>query len=161
MKIRSIYLFSLTIALSIISCSDDDDNIIDTQAPEISIIEPHDEEEIAPGGEIHFDAIFTDNVELASYKIEVHNDFDEHTHAVLKQEDHQDNPWSYSEVFTIPAGQTSFEAQVEIPVPSEIGGEPVSEGQYHFGVYVTDTAGNESQAFLELHIEEGHEDHAH
>ena len=32
------------------------------------ISEPVDEEEIAPGGEIQFDALFTDNVELASYK---------------------------------------------------------------------------------------------
>ncbi|GHA37885.1 hypothetical protein GCM10007103_19310 [Salinimicrobium marinum] len=159
MKTRLIYLFSIIASLSLTSCSEDDDVAIDTQAPQISIAEPHEEEEIAPGGEIHFDAIFTDNVELASYKVEVHNSFDGHTHSVLKQENGQDNPWSYSEVFTIEAGQTSFEAHHHIAVPAEINGEPVSEGHYHFGVYVTDAAGNESQAFLELHIEARHEDH--
>lgn len=167
MKTRLIYLFTLTVTFFITSCSEDDDAVIDTQAPQINISEPHDEEEIAPGGEVHFDALFTDNVELASYKIEIHNSFDDHTHAVLKQEDHRDNPWSYSEVFNIPSGQSSFDAHHIIPVPAEIGGEPVSEGHYHFGVYVTDASGNESQAFLELHIEGGHddaddhEDHAH
>lgn len=161
MKTKLIYLFSLSAALFITSCSGDDDAVVDTQAPAIDIVEPHNEEEIAPGGEVHFDALFTDNVELASYKIEIHNDFDDHTHSVLKQEDHQDNPWSYSEVFTIQPGQTSFDAHHVIPVPTELHGEPISEGRYHFGVYVTDTAGNESQAFLELHIEEGHEDDGH
>lgn len=159
MKTRIIYLPSLIVSLFVASCSEDDDATIDTEAPEITIVEPHNEEEVAPGGEIHFDAIFTDNVELASYKVEVHNAFDDHTHSVVKQEEHQDNPWSYNEVFTIPAGQTSFEAHHHISVPAEINGEPVSEGHYHFGVYVTDAAGNESQAFLELHLEAGDEDH--
>lgn len=161
MKTRLIYLFSLSTALFLTSCSSDDDNVVDTQAPVIQINEPHDEEGISPGGEIHFDALFTDNVELASYKIEVHNAFDDHTHSVVKQEDHQDNPWSYSEVFTIEPGKTSYIAHLHIPVPELINDEPVSEGHYHFGVYVTDAAGNESQAFLELHIEEGHEGHEH
>lgn len=160
MKTRLVYLFSITASLFLASCSEDDDATIDTQAPQISIAEPHNEEEIAPGGEIHFEALFTDNVELASYKIEVHNDFDSHTHSVAKQEDTQ-NPWSYSEVFTIPAGQTSFEALQHIYVPAEINGVAISEGHYHFGVYVTDAAGNESQAFLELHIEAGHEGEDH
>ncbi|WP_372917153.1 DUF4625 domain-containing protein [Salegentibacter sp.] len=164
MKTRLIYLFSITASLLFTSCSDDD-NVVDTEAPEISIMEPHDEEEIAPGGEIHFEALFTDDVELASYKVEIHNAFDDHTHASTKNEEHNDNPWSYSEVFTIEPGNTNFEALQHIPVPSEIKGEHISEGPYHFGVFVTDAAGNESQAFFEIHIEEEHDededDHEH
>lgn len=159
MKTRLVYLFSITATLLFASCSEDDDSVVDTESPEITIIEPHDEEEIAPGGEIHFEALFTDNVELASYKIEVHNVFDDHTHAVAKQEEHQDNPWSYSEVFIIEPGKTSFEVLNHIPVPAEINGEHISEGHYHFGVFVTDAAGNEAQAFLEIHIEGEHDDH--
>ncbi|WP_081912609.1 DUF4625 domain-containing protein [Salegentibacter sp. Hel_I_6] len=161
MKTRLVYLFSITATLLFASCSDDDNNMLDTEAPEISIMEPHDEEEVAPGGEIHFDAIFTDNVELASYKIEVHNDFDGHTHASSKQAESENNPWSYDEVFEIEPGNTSFEAHHHIPVPAEINGAAISEGHYHFGVFVTDAAGNESQAFLELHIEGDHDDHDH
>ena len=159
MKTRLIYLFSLSAAVLFTSCSNDDDTVIDTQAPVIEISEPHDEEEIAPGEEIHFEALFTDNVELASYKIEIHNAFDDHTHAGTRQTDHQDNPWSYSEVFPIEPGQKSYNAHLHIPVPAEINGKHVSEGHYHFGVYVTDAAGNESQAFLELLI--GGDDHEH
>lgn len=161
MKTRLVYLFSITATLLFASCSEDDDSVIDTEAPEVMISEPVDEEEIAPGGEIHFDALFTDNVELASYKVEIHNAFDGHTHAEAKQEEDKDNPWSYNEVFEIEPGQTSFEAHHHIAVPAEINGEHISEGHYHFGVFVTDAAGNESQAFLELHIEGEHNDHDH
>jgi hypothetical protein len=161
MKTRLVYLFSITATLLFASCSEDDDSVIDTEAPEVMISEPVDEEEIAPGGEIHFDALFTDNAELASYKVEIHNAFDDHTHAEAKQEGAKDNPWSYNEVFEIEPGQTSFEAHHHISVPAEINGEHISEGHYHFGIFVTDAAGNESQAFLELHIEGDHDDHDH
>lgn len=160
MNTRLIYLLSLSLVLFTTSCSKDDD-AIDTQAPEITIHEPHDGETIAPGGEIHFDALFTDDAELASYKVEIHSSFDGHTHSVTKQESGQENPWSYSEVFEMEPGQKSFTAHHHLEVPAEINGAPISEGHYHFGVYVTDAAGNEAQAFLELHIEEGHEDHDH
>ncbi len=91
------------------SCSEDDDAVIDTQKPEIAITEPHEEDAFAPGAELDLIAVFTDNVELGSYKIEIHEDFDSHTHAFNKTS--QDlNPWSYEETVTIPAGQTSYEA---------------------------------------------------
>lgn len=153
MKTRLIYLFSISLSLVLTACSDDDASVPDTEKPVISLMEPHDEEEFAPGEEIHFEALFTDNEELASYKIEIHNAFDDHTHAYLKSEEHEDNPWSYDMVFQIEPGNTTYEADQHIDIPTEINGEPISEGHYHFGVYVTDRAGNEQQAFLEIHIE--------
>ncbi|WP_168191346.1 MULTISPECIES: DUF4625 domain-containing protein [Antarcticibacterium] len=160
-KLNSI-LTLLVAALIFTSCSSDDDATPDTQKPTIAIIEPHNDDEIAPGGEIHFEALFSDNVELASYKIEIHDDFDDHTHAQLKSS-HDLNPWSFEQVFQIPAGQRSFEAEQHIDVPTTFNGEPISEGIYHLGVYVTDTSGNEEQAFLSIHIEGDHgdEDHDH
>lgn len=146
-------------ALFFTACNNDDD-VVDTQKPVIAISEPHDDEDIAPGGELHFEALFTDNVELASYKIEIHEAFDDHSHGYNKSS-HQSNPWSYSQVFQIPAGLTRHEAVQHIDVPLMINGNPISEGVYHFGVYVTDRAGNEEQAFLDIHIEAGDHDHDH
>lgn len=155
-------LFLPVIAAALVtSCSSDDNTVVDTQSPTIAVGEPHNEEEVAPGEELHIEAVFTDNVALASYKIEIHEDFDDHTHAINKSE-HENNPWSYDEVFQIPAGQSSFEAIHHLDVPTEINGMSISEGAYHVGIYVTDTAGNEEQAFLEVHIEGGHsEDDGH
>lgn len=162
-KLNSILTLFIA-AVFLTSCSSDDDATLDTEKPTISIIEPHNDDEIAPGGEIHFEALFTDNVALASYKIEIHDDFDDHTHAQVKSS-HDLNPWSYEEVFQIPAGQTSFEADNHIEVPTTFNGQPISEGIYHLGVYVTDTSGNEEQAFVTIHIENDHgdedEDHGH
>lgn len=159
MKTKLVYLFSLTATMFLTSCSNDDD-AVDTVDPVIAINEPHDEDGFAPGGEIHFDALFTDNVALASYKIEIHEDFDGHTHGFTKQAE-QDNPWSFEQVFNIPAGQKSFTAEQHIDIPEMLNGEAISEGAYHFGVFVTDAAGNESQAFLEIHIEHDHDGHDH
>lgn len=159
MKTRLRLILPILLAAVIFTSCSNDDDAVDTQKPVISIIEPHDEEELAPGGEVHFEAIFTDNRELASYKIEIHDDFDEHTHS-LNKSSHQDNPWVWSKVFEIPAGLTSYEAVQHIDIPTEINGQPISEGVYHFGVFLTDRAGNEEQAFLEIHIEEG-QDHDH
>lgn len=143
------------------SCSEDDDAVIDTQKPEIAITEPHEEDAFAPGAELDLIAVFTDNVELGSYKIEIHEDFDSHTHAFNKTS--QDlNPWSYEETVTIPVGQTSYEANQHIEIPAEINGNPISEGAYHLGIFVTDAAGNQSEAFLEIHIEgDADQDHDH
>lgn len=154
-------IFTLLFAVTVLftSCSDDD-TVIDTQKPAITIVEPHAEDAFAPGTELHFEAVFTDNVELSSYKIEIHDDFDEHTHATNKSS--QDlNPWSYEETFTIPAGRTSFEAVQHIDIPAEKNGMPISEGVYHVGIFVTDKAGNQQEAFLEIHIEQITEEHTH
>lgn len=162
MKIKLNSILTLIVAaVFLTSCSSDDD-APDTQKPTISIIEPHNDEELAPGSELHFEAVFTDNVGLASYKIEIHDDFDDHTHSVLKSS-HDLNPWNFEQVFQIPAGQTRFEAVQHIDIPTMINGQPLSEGVYHLGVYVTDTSGNEEQAFLTIHIEDEHEgeDHDH
>lgn len=141
------------------SCSDDD-TVIDTEKPQISITEPHAEDAFAPGSEMDIMAVFTDNVELSSYKIEIHDDFDGHTHAVNKTQ--EVNPWSYEETFTIPSGQTSYEAHQHIDIPAELNGNPITEGYYHLGIFVTDAAGNQSEAFLQIHIEaDADHDHDH
>lgn len=160
MKTRLRLILPLFVSALFFTACSDDDTVIDDQKPAIAIEEPHDDEDIAPGSEIHFEALFTDNVELESYKIEIHEAFDDHTHGFNKSS-HQSNPWSWSQVFDIPAGLTSYDAVQHIDVPELINGNPVSEGVYHFGVYVTDAAGNEQQAFLEIHIEAGEEDHDH
>lgn len=161
MKTRlNIFLPVFVAAFIFTSCSSDDDNVVDTQRPQISIAEPHNQDEFAPGDEVHIEATFTDNVELSSYKIEIHDDFDDHTHAFLK-DSHDSNPWSYENTFTITAGQTSFEAVHHIDIPTEINGNPISEGRYHLGIFLTDAAGNQTESFVEIHIEEHAEEHNH
>ncbi len=157
-QIKSILPFFLA-AVLFTSCSDDD-TVVDTEKPQISVAEPHNLDEFTPGSELHIEATFTDNVELSSYKIEIHEDFDDHTHAINKTS-HDINPWSLDETFTIPAGKTLYDAVHHFDIPTEINGNPISEGVYHLGIFVTDASGNQQEQFIEIHIETNTEEHTH
>ncbi|TQI70542.1 uncharacterized protein DUF4625 [Gramella sp. Hel_I_59] len=134
------------------ACSDDDD-ALDSQKPTIVMSEPEDGEAFEIGGELHFDIDLTDNDGLASYKVDIHNNFDGHTHSVVKQE--TEEPWSYQQTFQIDGNPTSFEAHEHIAIL-----EGIAEGEYHLGVIVVDAAGNQEEAFVEIML--GHEgDHDH
>ena len=45
-------------------------------------------------------------------------------------------PWVYNKDFTIPEKSSRYDAQVNIPVPTEI-----DSGDYHFMIRVTDKSG--------------------
>lgn len=146
------------VALLFASCSDDE--VIDTEKPAIIVHEPHQEDAFAPGSELHVEASFTDNEELAAYKIEIHEDFDEHTHAILKTS-HDLNPWNWEETFPIAAGLNSYDAVKHFQIPTEVNGMPISEGAYHLGIFVTDRSGNQQETFIKIHIETQTEEHVH
>jgi len=133
-----------------ISCSSDDENV-DTQKPVIILNQPLDETEFHFGENLQIEAEFSDNVGLASYKIEIHSAGDGHTHRLLSETE-----WFHSESHPIAGSPTYYIAQREILIPSEINGEPVQEGHYHLGIYLVDTSGNEQQFFVEVDIHEGH-----
>jgi len=139
-------LFILTLfPVTIFSCSDDDDEK-DMVYPEISMsgadASPMNCDQIPRGEKIIFKATFSDNQELGSYNIELHNNFDHHSHSTEAHECEFDpkkkpvNPFIYNQDFVIPAGQTSHTANNIIEVPDDI-----DTGDYHFMIRVTDKAG--------------------
>lgn len=94
------------------------------------------------GETIPFSYVFTDNDELGKYNIEVHHNFDHHTHSTsattcsmdaIKEEQ---NPWVFNQDFNIPDGQKSFSAREDIKIPTNI-----DTGDYHFMIRLTDKAG--------------------
>lgn len=97
---------------------------------------------ILRGGTLPVRCLFTDNKELGAFNIEVHNNFDHHSHSTSAEDCPPDpnreavNPWIYNEDMAIPAGSTSYELDMEIPVPAN-----VDTGDYHFMIRLTDKAG--------------------
>jgi len=94
------------------------------------------------GGNFTFAATFTDNEALGSFSIEIHNNFDHHTHSTdiadceMEPVKSPVNPLLFIEEFDIPEGQRIYEASVGIAIPAD-----VDTGDYHFMVRVTDAEG--------------------
>ncbi|MBW2961611.1 DUF4625 domain-containing protein [Mesonia aestuariivivens] len=152
------YLFTLITILGLASCSSDDDssNGLDNLPPVISINEPTQDEAVAVGGEVHLDVDLEDDVELASYKIDVHNDFDGHTHTSRPSSIQQTLPWALSQTEELEAGQTAHHIHKHLEVPAN-----AAEGAYHVGIIALDQAGNQSEAYVKIIVGEDHsgEDH--
>lgn len=170
MKKYLVYGLSLALATSIMSCSSDDDAPRDSSAPIIVLNEPFEDEEFEPGEEIHFDADFTDDVALQSYKADIHYAGDGHSHRPAPMSENHDHEHEHSvewdfEITGMISG-TSANAHMHIDIPNliEHDGEmhPIKEGLYHFSVFALDTAGNQSMIVRDIFIESHHDnDHDH
>lgn len=135
------FLFALMLPLN--GCSDDDKDDI---YPDIDMAGndafPVNCSVIHPGETFTFKAVFTDNEELGAFSLEIHDNFDHHTHStdVVECEMESDkepvNPFHFIEEYNIPSGMVSYEAEVDIAVP-----EDVDTGDYHFMVRLTDASG--------------------
>jgi hypothetical protein len=89
-----------------------------------------------------FKAVFTDNVELGAYSLDIHHNFDHHSHSTdlvdcaMEPVNQPVDPWLYIQQFEIPDGLNHYTAEVQITVPDN-----VDTGDYHFLVRLTDKTG--------------------
>ena len=85
---KSILMISLLCALSACSSSDDDEK--DMQQPVITdqgiTANPIDCQVYQRGETMPFHYVFTDDTELGNFNIEIHNNFDHHTHSTSSTE---------------------------------------------------------------------------
>lgn len=123
-----------------------------------------------PGDTIPFCYQFEDDVELGSFNIEIHSNSDHHSHSTesddhgheggecAHEHDHEEHehehaagqqPWVFNRDYEIPAGQRSYTARVDIPIPADI-----AEGDYHFMIRLTDRAGWQQLKAIAIIIEE-------
>lgn len=151
MTTRKILIFNI-LAFALFSCGDNDDK--DMQKPEIEISFPQNCIQLQRGESFTFRAQFSDNVELGSYNIEIHHNFDHHSHSTDNVECELDEKkttliktWIFNRDYAIPAGQKAFEANNAIPVPDD-----VDAGDYHFMARLTDRSGWQQQAAISVKI---------
>lgn len=137
------FLITASIAIAGASCSKDE---ADKIKPVINLISPADHEEFRPGETIKFEAEFTDNVELKQYKIDIHFD-DGHDHKSVQNGGME---WEFEHVASLSG--TSQRILLEILIP-----ETAKHGEYHFMVFCTDAAGNESFVTIDIEIEDDHD----
>lgn len=107
------------------------------------------------GESFTFHARFTDNIELGSYSIEMHDNFDHHSHSTsaahceLNPVKTAINPLLFIEEYSIPEGLTEYFASVTIAVPAD-----VDTGDYHFMVRLTDKSGWQTFEGISMKIAE-------
>ena len=88
------------------------------------------------GAAVHFEMELSDDTELRSYKVDIHNNFDGHNHtkAVFETVD-----FTYSKSWDVSGLKNTLVHHHEIVIP-----ENATPGNYHLMVYCTDKAGNET-----------------
>lgn len=133
-----ISLFVMTSSL-FTACSHNDDPLADTTKPVIALESPAEGEVLAIGGEhgVHFEMDLSDDVMLKSYKIEIHNNFDHHSHGTRVAE--ATVAFTFHKSYDVSGQKTVHVHHHDIQIPAN-----ATPGEYHLMVYCTDAAGNES-----------------
>ncbi|WP_066219850.1 DUF4625 domain-containing protein [Formosa haliotis] len=151
------YIFVLLLVLG--ACSDSDSIDKDEEKPTITINYdggfPQSCEELKRGETYIFKARVTDNQALAAYSLDIHNNFDHHTHddqgenCALDDKKTPVNPLIFIENYPIADAVTSYEIQITVTIPSD-----ADTGDYHCSYSVTDATGWQSRTSVDIKIVE-------
>lgn len=153
--LQSAFLFLACHAL-FTACSSDND-VIDKEYPVIDISStnafPIQCSQVTRGQKFTFRASFSDNAALGSYSLDIHHNFDHHTHSTEVSDCETDpikkpvKPMLYINSVTIPDGLKNYEAVQEIAIP-----EDIDPGDYHFMIRLTDKEGWQTLKGLSIKI---------
>ncbi|MEP1856176.1 DUF4625 domain-containing protein [Nonlabens ulvanivorans] len=158
MTFKTSYLHLLVAFLFLASsCSSDDGITIDEEKPTITINYtdgfPQACQELTKGETYTFKAQVTDNRALAAYSLEIHHNFDHHTHddqgEVCTLDPIKDafNPMMFLENYTLEDAPTFYELNISITIPND-----VDTGDYHCAYSVTDETGWQSRTSIDIKI---------
>ena len=164
----------ITLALSTLTftaCNKDDDEI-DTEKPTIDLSVanafPQNGSVVYFGESFDLNSILADNCELGAYSVNIHSNFDHHSHSTEEEEEehhheeeehhHNDGEegdgFYFSQDYTIPAGSKKYTANNKIEIPALApDGDEYQAGDYHFMITVTDKAGFSTFKAVEIRIE--------
>ena len=158
MKLKLEYGLIAFSMLFLASCSSSDDSSVDEEKPTITVNYaggfPQACETLERGETYTFRAQVTDNLGLAAYSLNIHHNFDHHTHddqgaqCELEETKAAVNPMIYIENFDTPSGTTDYEISISITIP-----EDVDPGDYHCSYSVTDVTGWQSRTSVDIKIQ--------
>ncbi|MDR0681336.1 MAG: DUF4625 domain-containing protein [Dysgonamonadaceae bacterium] len=145
MKTNNIYISVICLmavfSFLFVSCDNGD-----TTKPVIDWEEPVDGDTLQIGNEhgVHFEAEFSDNEALASYRINIHDNFDDHGSHRSSTLEVDPVPFAFDSIWVI-SGKNFPVHHHDIFIPkTDKDGRAYAEGNYHFIVYCVDAAGNVS-----------------
>jgi hypothetical protein len=160
MKKINVFLILLFLLTLIYSCQKDEE--IDQEKPtidlEIQDAFPVNCDTLYFGVAFDLKMLFSDNTELGSYSINIHNNFDHHSHSTEITQCNLDpvkeplNPYTFIEDYHIPDGVKEYEPNLSITIPSGNSTGLFDEGDYHFFISLTDEEGWSAQKGLNIKI---------
>ncbi|MGB3063216.1 DUF4625 domain-containing protein [Sphingobacterium thalpophilum] len=158
MRTLTKYAIAALMLSTVTGCKKDKENI-DTEKPQIDIswgsAFPKQCSEVRRGTSFTFRARLSDNVALGSYSLNVHHNFDHHSHSTEVEECPLDPvktpvaPFVYAKAVNISGQPRQYDAQLDIEVPAT-----VDPGNYHFMIQVTDQSGWSLQKGISIRIVE-------
>ncbi len=154
--ISTLVVFS---TLFITSCSSDDEGGVDETKPEITLNYedgfPQPCTQLQRGESYTFRAKVSDNVALASYSLNIHDNFDHHTHddqevdCPLNPIQEALSPFIFMQNYSIEGGLAEYEIMIILSIPND-----ADTGDYHCAFSVTDTTGWQSRTSVDIKIVE-------
>lgn len=146
MLIMNKFLFLFLFICSACSSSSDE---IDDQYPQINNIDnvsfPENCEILYTGESFSVKYLFSDNLQLASYSIEIHNNFDHHSHStdIMNCEMQEDkkpvNAFHFLQIYQFDDVLTQYTSNSNIFIPKGI-----DTGDYHLIIRLNDITGWET-----------------
>lgn len=135
----------------------------DTTKPVINLVEPAEGDVLEIGKDVHFEMEVSDNDLLREYKVEIHNNFDGHSHEATRAGDDDEElvqlvPFYFEQTWDISGKKNATVHHHDIVIPAN-----AQPGDYHLEVFCTDASGNEAYIVrnIELAYEGADHDHDH
>jgi hypothetical protein len=160
MKRFPIITISLLLLIVFNACNKEND--IDKEKPVIDLSGPdafpQNCDTLYFGESFNFKVLFSDNVELGSFSIDIHHNFDHHSHSTEVTECQLDpkkdpvNPFVLIQDYPIADGSIAYETNLSVSVPFGNGSGVFDEGDYHFFISLTDKEGWSAQKGLSIKI---------
>lgn len=151
-----LFIAGMAIILSVaaVSC---DKNEGDTTMPVINLIEPEDGDVLTIGDEIYLDMELSDDVMLKEYTVKIHSNFGEGHDHTRDVEGEKTVEFTFQKSWDVSGKKNATIHHHEITIPAN-----ATPGDYHFMVFCTDAAGNETFVFSNVELStEGGEEHDH
>lgn len=156
---KNIFFLALSaiICFSFTAC-DEEDDAADTTKPVILLDEPADGDSLLIGDDVHFECDFSDNEALGSYLIEIHNNFDGHSHKVSSNltREGETEAFYLKKSYELNNLRNTHVHHHDIVIP-----ENATPGAYHLIVYCTDAAGNQAMVARDIVLSHDVEAHEH
>jgi hypothetical protein len=140
------------LSTAFVSC---DKNEGDTTKPVINLHEPENGDVLTINGNVHLDMELSDDLMLKEYQVDIHPSSDGHTHSKAGSSETVD--FYFKQSWDVSNKKNTAIHHHEIMIPAN-----TTPGDYHFMVYCTDAAGNETLVVRSVELSaEGGEEHNH